>query len=118
MRIYSRQIPKPARLTRRLYPTRRVPYKRSMAIARTFVGVVLLTCLLLPRHCVAAAESPAEFARADAVIDSAIERGLAPGAVLLVGRQDRTLYRRAYGARSLLPQRAGKSVDTGLDLGP
>src|SRR5213078_2171060 len=57
-----------------------------------------------------------EFGKADALIETAIDRGQIPGAVLLVGQGDRTLYREAYGSRSVLPRREPMTVDTIFDL--
>src|SRR5438105_15817461 len=83
-------------------------------------GARVLPLLLL--NLVAAAPSPAadapvpDFSRADQLIETAIDRGLAPGAVLLVGQGDRVLYRKAYGNRSLQPHREAMTVDTIFDL--
>ena len=57
-----------------------------------------------------------DFARADALIETAIDRGQIPGAVLLVGQAERVLYRKAYGSRSVLPRREPMTVDTVFDL--
>src|SRR4051794_3734994 len=57
-----------------------------------------------------------DFSQADQLIETAIDRGLTPGAVLLVGQGDRVLYRRAYGYRSVQPHREAMTVDTVFDL--
>src|SRR6478672_6595990 len=53
---------------------------------------------------------------ADQLINDSIARGDIPGAVLLVGRGDRVVYRKAYGNRSIEPQKTPMTVDTIFDL--
>ncbi len=56
----------------------------------------------------------------EAAIDAAVAEAIAsqsvPGGVVLVGRHDRVLFRRAYGFRELEPDRAPTTVDTVFDL--
>lgn len=49
-------------------------------------------------------------------IEDAVERGAFPGAVLLVGRKNDILYHRAFGWRSLEPERTPMHPDTIFDL--
>ena len=65
---------------------------------------------------VAAGDAPLDFSRAESLIETAIDRGHIPGAVLLVGKGERVVYRRAFGARSLRPQRDPMTTDTVFDL--
>jgi len=51
----------------------------------------------------------------DAVLNEAVEDGTIPGGVLLVGQGDRILHHRAYGNRSLLPEKAPAQLDTIYD---
>ena len=51
----------------------------------------------------------------DEPIESAIKAGLIPGAVLLVGHDGKTVYRKAYGERALLPKLEPMTVDTIFD---
>jgi uncharacterized protein YbbC (DUF1343 family) len=51
----------------------------------------------------------------DEPIESAIQAGLIPGAVLLVGHDGKVVYRKAYGERALLPQHEPMTVDTMFD---
>ncbi len=65
----------------------------------------------------AAGEPPdLRFAGLDGPITAAIEAGKLPGCVLLVGRHDEVLVRRAYGSRAVLPAPAPMTVDTVFDL--
>jgi len=69
----------------------------------------------------AAAPSPAgvdlaRLATVDEVIDKAIADKQVPGAVLLVGRGDEILYRKAYGNRALVPQTEPMTLDTVFDM--
>ena len=52
----------------------------------------------------------------DAVVAEAIAEKKMPGAVVLVGRNDKVLFRRAYGNRALVPAREAMSLDTVFDL--
>ena len=53
---------------------------------------------------------------ADQQIEKAIEAGKIPGAVLLVGRGDDIVYRKAYGNRVVEPQTAKMAADTIFDM--
>jgi uncharacterized protein YbbC (DUF1343 family)/CubicO group peptidase (beta-lactamase class C family) len=52
----------------------------------------------------------------DAVINDAIADHKLPGAVVLVGRGDTTVWRKAYGSRALMPAREPMTLDTIFDL--
>ena len=53
---------------------------------------------------------------ADKLIEEAIAAGKCPGAVLLVGRGDDVVWRKAYGYRSLEPQKTAMTADTIFDM--
>ncbi|MGE5612541.1 MAG: exo-beta-N-acetylmuramidase NamZ domain-containing protein [Bacillota bacterium] len=59
---------------------------------------------------------PHRMAQVDDAINQSIQQGQIPGAVLLVGRGDRTVYLKAYGNRSLQPQQIPMTPDTIFDL--
>ena len=52
----------------------------------------------------------------DGIVEKAIEEGQAPGAVLIVGHDGQVVYRKAFGDRSVLPQREAMTVDTIFDI--
>lgn len=52
----------------------------------------------------------------DEAVDEAISSQSVPGAVVLIGRHDRVLFRRAYGLRETEPDRVPTTVDTVFDL--
>ena len=52
----------------------------------------------------------------DAIVTKAIRGGRAPGAVVIVGRRDGVVFRRAYGRRAIIPQREEMTADTIFDL--
>jgi uncharacterized protein YbbC (DUF1343 family) len=60
--------------------------------------------------------SAAVLARIDAAVAASIARKDAPGAVVLVGRRGRVVFRRAYGQRALVPAPEPMTVDTVFDL--
>src|SRR5581483_4078760 len=55
------------------------------------------------------------FPEVDAIINDAIQTNLIPGAVVLIGHNGSVVYRRAYGARSLIPNREPMTLDTIFD---
>ena len=57
-----------------------------------------------------------QFPQIDAIIDEAVQSGLIPGAVLVIGHNGQVIYRRAYGSRSLIPQREPMTIDTIFDV--
>jgi uncharacterized protein YbbC (DUF1343 family) len=70
-----------------------------------------------------AREDPADDPVADpalapieGLVQDAIASGSVPGAVVVVGRHDRVLYRRAFGSRELEPDRVAMTIDTLFDL--
>jgi uncharacterized protein YbbC (DUF1343 family)/CubicO group peptidase (beta-lactamase class C family) len=65
----------------------------------------------------AVAQTPAEpsFAAVDAIINEAVQTGLIPGAVLVIGHNGQVVYRNAYGSRTLIPQREAMTIDTIFD---
>jgi uncharacterized protein YbbC (DUF1343 family) len=55
-------------------------------------------------------------AEIDAAVADAIASRNIPGAVVVIGRRDRVLFRRAYGFRELEPDRVPMTFDTVFDL--
>src|ERR1700679_455089 len=52
----------------------------------------------------------------DRAVDQAVQDGLIPGAVLIVGHDGKILHRKAYGSRALVPEREPMTLDTIFDL--
>jgi uncharacterized protein YbbC (DUF1343 family) len=52
----------------------------------------------------------------EGLVQEAITSASVPGAVVVVGRHDRVLYRRAFGFRELEPDRVAMTIDTLFDL--
>ncbi len=53
--------------------------------------------------------------RVDALIEQAVKEGAIPGAVVVAGHEGKILHRKAYGYRSLQPQREAMTLDTIFD---
>jgi CubicO group peptidase (beta-lactamase class C family) len=72
------------------------------------------------RLALAAAESVGmsgeRLAKIDEAVLASIERKETPGAAVLVGRQGRIVYRKAFGDRAVSPKRETLTVDTIFDL--
>src|ERR1700680_1077639 len=58
----------------------------------------------------------ARLARLDAVINDAIADHKLPGAVVVVGRGDTVVMKKAFGSRAIVPQREPMTIDTIFDL--
>lgn len=56
------------------------------------------------------------FSRVDVLVQEAIAAKAAPGAVVLVGRGDQTIYEKAFGARATVPAHEPMTLDTIFDL--
>lgn len=81
--------------------------------------VATIVAWLIPSAIRAAEPTGLDAARmvyAERLIAAAIDRGDIPGGVLLVGRGDAVLYRRAFGARAVLPEKVKMTEDTVFDL--
>ncbi|MEJ2168689.1 MAG: DUF1343 domain-containing protein [Desulfobacterales bacterium] len=58
----------------------------------------------------------ADFCWIDELVEAAIGEGQLPGAVILVGRNEQILYRKAFGHRAVAPALEPMTVDTIFDL--
>ena len=72
--------------------------------------------VLLLAQTVFAQVSTARLAQMDAVIEREIADKHLPGAVVLVGRKGRVVWRKSYGARAVEPVREAMTPDTIFDL--
>ena len=79
---------------------------------RTSTGALLISLSLSFAQ---APSSEQPFPQVDAMINEAVQTGLIPGAVLIVGHNGQVVYRRAYGSRSLVPRREPMTIDTIFD---
>jgi len=77
--------------------------------------VLLVTALALGSVPAIGQETP-RFDALDEILRDAVVAGDVPGAVVLVGRGDRTLYHRAFGSRTLVPHAAPMTTDTIFDI--
>lgn len=76
----------------------------------------LLLAILPAARPASAAAATARLSRIDAAVEQAIANGELPGAVVLVGRRKKTLYRKAYGHRALRPAPEAMTADTIFDV--
>ena len=56
------------------------------------------------------------FAAVDAILEKAVQEQNPPGVVVIVGHNGETVYRKAFGYRSLEPQREPMTMDTIFDM--
>src|SRR3989442_13018761 len=59
---------------------------------------------------------PLDFSGIDEAAQEAVASGEIPGVVVLIGRGDAILLKRAYGSRRLLPSPAPMTIDTIFDI--
>ncbi len=64
----------------------------------------------------AARDNSGQFGRIDELVAAAIAAKAAPGAVVLVGRGDQTVYEKAFGFRATVPSPEAMTLDTVFDL--
>ncbi len=93
------------------------------ALALFLFGLALNSNILLSAQKASAAVTPAaatagqdRFAAVDALLKDAVDKGSAPGIVLLVGHNGTFVYRKAFGYRSLDPSKEPMTVDTIFDM--
>ena len=60
--------------------------------------------------------SPAHLVYLDEIIEAEIAKKQLPGAVIIVGRQGKIVWRRSYGNRAIEPQPEPMTIDTIFDL--
>lgn len=58
----------------------------------------------------------ANLSNIDEIMNAAIARGDIPGGVVLIGHNGKVVYRKAFGSRSLQPDKEAATVDTIYDL--
>jgi uncharacterized protein YbbC (DUF1343 family)/CubicO group peptidase (beta-lactamase class C family) len=76
---------------------------------------LLLACSLSFGQVPQITSAQEQFPEVDDIINDAVQTNLIPGAVLLIGHNGRVAYRRAYGSRSLIPDREPMTLDTIFD---
>src|SRR5438270_4442279 len=86
-----------------------------------FLAILVLSIQISAQQLPAAAPSTQglsaeRLSRMDAIIQASIEKKELPGAVVLVARHGRVVWRKAYGARAVEPQREAMTTDTIFDL--
>jgi uncharacterized protein YbbC (DUF1343 family)/CubicO group peptidase (beta-lactamase class C family) len=58
----------------------------------------------------------ADFSNIDEIMNAAVAHGTIPGGVVLIGHNGKVVYRKAYGRRSVEPNKEAMTVDTIFDL--
>lgn len=57
-----------------------------------------------------------QLSQIDGIVEKEIRSGKIPGAVVLIGNQDKVLYRKAFGYRALVEDKLPMTVDTIFDI--
>src|ERR1700756_2745736 len=95
---------------------RRFSYTRFACelVVATVMGTAVASPLMAPAERPVAAES--RLGVVDSIVQAAVRDKLIPGAVVLIGHDGQVVYRKAFGSRSLDPNRQPMTVDTIFDL--
>jgi uncharacterized protein YbbC (DUF1343 family)/CubicO group peptidase (beta-lactamase class C family) len=88
----------------------------AVFLALTLVAQVAAAATLPAVQPAKVAVAADRLAFIDGVVAEAIERKELPGAVVLVARRGGVVWRKAYGARAVVPQREAMTADTIFDL--
>ncbi len=93
-------------------------WKREAPLCQTFTAAALTVLLvgLVAAQRPEPLADPSRLARIDTLVNEAMAGGLLPGAVVLVGRGETTLYEKAFGQRATTPVAEAMTVDTVFDL--
>ena len=83
-------------------------------VGRTFRSGIVVLALLASLS--GRAQQPVPFARIGAVVQAAIAQRELPGAVVLIGQDDRVVYREAFGFRAVQPAAEPMTDDTIFDV--
>jgi uncharacterized protein YbbC (DUF1343 family)/CubicO group peptidase (beta-lactamase class C family) len=89
--------------------------------------VTLILCILMQQSFAILARAQGEsegisginekqLAAIAGIVEKAIRSGKIPGAVVLIGNQDKVVYRQAFGYRAIKPKRLPMRIDTIFDL--
>jgi len=81
--------------------------KLASALVALFVVPVALRASEIDRE---------QLAKIDAAVEAAIKRNDCPGAVVVVVHNDEVVFRKAYGARAVKPEKVPMTVDTVFDM--
>jgi uncharacterized protein YbbC (DUF1343 family)/CubicO group peptidase (beta-lactamase class C family) len=77
------------------------------------VAVIAALCIAFPE---AKQPNSAGFSRIDDLVREAMTARLTPGAVVVVGRGDQTVYEKAFGFRATVPAEEPMTMDTVFDV--
>ncbi|MBL8191040.1 MAG: beta-lactamase family protein, partial [Acidobacteria bacterium] len=89
---------------------------QSVSVRPTFGQSQTSTATLPTTSPSAVGMSPTQLFNIDTIVEAEIAKKQLPGAVVLVGRQGKIVWRRAYGNRALEPQPEAMTTDTIFDL--
>jgi uncharacterized protein YbbC (DUF1343 family)/CubicO group peptidase (beta-lactamase class C family) len=86
----------------------------ALVFAASFGGLIAQNTS--PSSGAAVVTRGADFANIDEIMNAAVARGSIPGGVVLIGHNGKVVYRKAFGMRSLEPDKEAMTVDTIFDL--
>src|SRR5690348_13278375 len=87
-----------------------------MPVKRRLAGGVLALVALASASIVRTQDATISYAAIEPLVNDAIARHELPGAVIVIGRGDEIVYRRAFGQRAVEPSAEPMTDDTIFDL--
>ncbi|HEV8140349.1 MAG TPA: serine hydrolase domain-containing protein, partial [Pyrinomonadaceae bacterium] len=93
-----------------------IAHRSKLAIALAFLLAPSIVAQLSPAPSRTTGVSIERLARIDPIVAESIKNKDLPGAVVLVGHHGQIVWRKAYGARAVEPQREAMTTDTIFDL--
>jgi len=94
-----------------------VSFRRPSLRLSLFISLLTFSfCMPCVAATVKRSAAPNRLAVIDSIVQDAIRDGQTPGAVVLIGHNDKVIYRKAFGSRALEPRREAMTLDTIFDL--
>lgn len=95
---------------------RRDYWKNGHSFRLAMAGMIAVVLFFLALPCVRAQTTQPDFSSIDRIVSVAIEAHKFPGAVVIVGHDGKIVFHKAYGERSLVPERLPMREDTIFDM--
>ena len=89
---------------------------RGRRASAKYLAILALLAFLMLAQGLFAQETFSGSLDLNSLVESAVQDGVIPGAVLIVGHEGKIVHRKAYGNRALVPAKEPMTVDTIFDI--
>jgi len=90
--------------------------RKTLGLLFALMFALVAACIAQGSETASASATVNRFAAVDAILEKAVQTQNPPGVVVIVGHKGETVYRKAFGYRSLEPQREPMTMDTIFDM--